>query len=106
MLIVIFLPGGIMEGFRRIGRWLAPRRRTGPPRSRRSRSDSRRSDDHGGHRSHVDDVHKSFGGLQALTDINLEVEEGKTHAIIGPNGAGKSTLLNVCVGRLKPDTGR
>ncbi|MCG8427123.1 MAG: ABC transporter ATP-binding protein [Chromatiales bacterium] len=50
-------------------------------------------------------VNKTFGGLQALGDINLEIEEGKTHAIIGPNGAGKSTLLNVCIGRLVPDTG-
>jgi len=50
-------------------------------------------------------VDKTFGGLHALSDINLQVEKGKTHAIIGPNGAGKSTLLNVCVGRLKPDRG-
>ena len=54
---------------------------------------------------HVADVHKSFGGLHALSDIDLEIEEGKTRAIIGPNGAGKSTLLNICVGRLKPDSG-
>jgi len=54
---------------------------------------------------HVDDVHKSFGGLHALSDIDLQIAEGKTHAIIGPNGAGKSTLLNVCIGRLKPDSG-
>jgi len=54
---------------------------------------------------HLDNIHKSFGGLKALSDVNLHVEEGTTHAIIGPNGAGKSTLLNVCVGRLKPDTG-
>ena len=54
---------------------------------------------------HVDDVHKSFGGLHALSDIDLQVEEGKVHAIIGPNGAGKSTLLNVCVGRIAPDSG-
>ncbi len=54
---------------------------------------------------HVDDVSKSFGGLHALSDIDLQIVEGKTHAIIGPNGAGKSTLLNVCVGRLKPDSG-
>ncbi|GJL81304.1 MAG: ABC transporter ATP-binding protein [marine bacterium B5-7] len=50
-------------------------------------------------------VDKTFGGLQALSNVNLEIEEGKTHAIIGPNGAGKSTLLNVCVGRIKPDRG-
>jgi branched-chain amino acid transport system ATP-binding protein len=54
---------------------------------------------------HVDDVYKSFGGLHALSDIDLQIVEGKTHAIIGPNGAGKSTLLNLCVGRLKPDRG-
>src|SRR4051812_32538099 len=54
----------------------------------------------------VADVTKNFGGVHALADINLDIEEGKTRAIIGPNGAGKSTLLNVCVGRLKPDSGR
>jgi len=53
----------------------------------------------------VSDVNKTFGGLQALSNINLKVEQGRTHAVIGPNGAGKSTLLNVCVGRLAPDTG-
>ena len=54
---------------------------------------------------HVADVHKRFGGLHALADIDLQVMEGTTHAIIGPNGAGKSTLLNVCIGRIAPDTG-
>ena len=54
---------------------------------------------------HVDDVEKRFGGLLALSDVDLSVKEGRTHAIIGPNGAGKSTLLNVCVGLIKPDRG-
>lgn len=54
---------------------------------------------------HLDNIQKNFGGLKALSDVNLQVEEGTTHAIIGPNGAGKSTLLNVCIGRLKPDAG-
>ena len=53
----------------------------------------------------VQNVNKSFGGLKALTDVNLNVEEGTIHAIIGPNGAGKSTLLNCFVGKLIPDTG-
>ena len=53
----------------------------------------------------VTDVNKRFGGLQALGNVNLNVEEGSVHAIIGPNGAGKSTLLNCFVGRLVPDTG-
>ena len=54
---------------------------------------------------HVADVSKSFGGLKALADVDLQVREGTVHAIIGPNGAGKSTLLNVCIGRLKPTEG-
>lgn len=53
----------------------------------------------------IKNVDKTFGGLHALGDINLDIEEGKIHAIIGPNGAGKSTLLNVCIGRLAPDRG-
>ncbi len=53
----------------------------------------------------VKNVGKRFGGLQALSDVNLSVAEGTVHAIIGPNGAGKSTLLNCLVGKLIPDTG-
>ena len=53
----------------------------------------------------VSGVNKRFGGLHALREVNLQVEEGSVHAIIGPNGAGKSTLLNCFVGRLTPDTG-
>ncbi|NOQ77901.1 MAG: ATP-binding cassette domain-containing protein [Gammaproteobacteria bacterium] len=53
----------------------------------------------------IDNVQKSFGGLKALQDLNLEIEAGKVHAIIGPNGAGKSTMLNVCIGQLAPDSG-
>lgn len=53
----------------------------------------------------VQNVNKHFGGLHALNNVNLDVEEGKVHAIIGPNGAGKSTFLNCLIGKLAPDTG-
>ncbi|MCA0919348.1 ABC transporter ATP-binding protein [Pseudooceanicola nanhaiensis] len=53
----------------------------------------------------VKNVNKSFGGLKALSNVNLSVAENSVHAIIGPNGAGKSTLLNCLVGKLIPDTG-
>ena len=53
----------------------------------------------------VKGVGKNFGGLAALSDVNLSVAENTVHAIIGPNGAGKSTLLNCLVGKLIPDTG-
>jgi branched-chain amino acid transport system ATP-binding protein len=55
---------------------------------------------------HIDNVHKTFAGLHALSDVNLDIREGETHAIIGPNGAGKSTLLNVCVGVIAPTKGK
>ena len=53
----------------------------------------------------IKNVGKRFGGLQALSNVNLSVAENTVHAIIGPNGAGKSTLLNCLVGKLIPDTG-
>ena len=53
----------------------------------------------------VNGVSKSFGGLNALTDVNLSVEQGTVHAIIGPNGAGKSTLLNCMIGLIQADKG-
>jgi branched-chain amino acid transport system ATP-binding protein len=53
----------------------------------------------------IKNVNKRFGGLQALSNVNLSIAENTVHAIIGPNGAGKSTLLNCLVGKLIPDTG-
>lgn len=47
----------------------------------------------------------SFGGLRALDNIDLVVQEGSLHGIIGPNGAGKTTLFNVVNGFLNPDSG-
>ena len=54
---------------------------------------------------HVADVHKHFGGLRALSDVDLQVEEGTVHAIIGPNGAGKTTLIAQLSGELRSDGG-
>ncbi len=48
---------------------------------------------------------KSFGALQAVTDVNLCVVEGAIHSVIGPNGAGKTTLFNLLTGFLKPTSG-
>lgn len=48
---------------------------------------------------------KKFGGLQALSNVSMQVPEGSIFGLIGPNGAGKTTLLNTISGYYRPDNG-
>jgi lipoprotein-releasing system ATP-binding protein len=55
---------------------------------------------------HITDIRKSFGQLEVLKGITLDISEGEVVSIVGPSGAGKTTLLQI-IGTLdKPDAGR
>jgi branched-chain amino acid transport system ATP-binding protein len=54
----------------------------------------------------VKGLSKYFGGLAALSNINLTIREGEIRGIIGPNGAGKTTLFNVISGVYRPTSGQ
>lgn len=54
----------------------------------------------------LDGLGRSFGGVDALTAVSLEIREGGVYGLIGPNGAGKTTLMNLVGGLLAPSSGR
>jgi branched-chain amino acid transport system ATP-binding protein len=53
----------------------------------------------------VQNLYKSFGAIQASTDLSFQIKKGDIHAVIGPNGAGKTTLVNQISGDIQPDSG-
>ena len=53
----------------------------------------------------IQGVHKRFGQLQALSNVDLAIEQGEFFALLGPNGAGKSTLINCLAGLVRPTEG-
>ena len=53
----------------------------------------------------VDEVRKSYGGVQALRGCSMSFQDGAINGLIGPNGSGKTTLFNVITGYERPDSG-
>jgi len=54
----------------------------------------------------VEHLTKSYGSLQALKNVSLDVKEGEFFGLLGPNGAGKTTLISILAGLCRPDSGR
>jgi len=54
----------------------------------------------------VENIRKSYGQLEVLKEINLEVKEGEMLSVLGSSGAGKTTLLQIMGTLMKPDSGR
>lgn len=53
----------------------------------------------------VEGLTKNFGGLTAVSDVNLTIEAGELVGLIGPNGAGKTTFFNLVTGYIRPSSG-
>jgi len=53
----------------------------------------------------LSNLKRYFGGVHAVDDVSLEIEEGTIFGLIGPNGAGKTTLVNLVTGYIRPQSG-
>jgi ABC-2 type transport system ATP-binding protein len=53
----------------------------------------------------TNDLYKSYGPIEVLRGLDLQVQQGEVYGLLGPNGAGKSTLIYLLLGFLKPDAG-
>jgi branched-chain amino acid transport system permease protein len=106
ILTLVFMPGGLVGGLRRVQHWWNSRKET--PVEKPPAVDARRESPVAQRPQAaldalptvmtLSDVTHQFSGLRAVDDMNLKLREGTIHALVGPNGAGKTTLVNLTTG--------
>jgi branched-chain amino acid transport system permease protein len=103
ILTVLLLPSGVMPSIARFWRSIFPPKRVTYRATAPAVSASASASD--GAVLTIDGVKKSFGGVQALKGVSLEVRRGEILGLVGPNGSGKSTLINMITGHYPLDSG-
>jgi branched-chain amino acid transport system permease protein len=110
ILVVLLLPGGVLESLLRWWRAFAPRSLVPLPRLPEPLVPAPRADEAPAAARQAPvlecrDVWKTFGGVQALKGVTLDVRQGEILGLVGPNGSGKSTLINVITGHFRINRG-
>ena len=54
----------------------------------------------------IENVTKTYPGVDALQDVSFQIERGKVHCLVGENGAGKTTLIKILAGAVQADSGQ
>jgi ABC-type branched-subunit amino acid transport system ATPase component/ABC-type branched-subunit amino acid transport system permease subunit len=115
--VVLLVPGGILGGFSSIAARLSRRRILNEEEPNDIGSDQAASTESarlaaetegavvGEILLSVNSIHKSYGGLKALSEVTFDVRKGEIVGIVGPNGSGKSTLIDIVTGVQEPDSG-
>jgi branched-chain amino acid transport system permease protein len=106
LVMVIIAPEGIIGGLEAVRKRFIPERSSRlPPRQLHAMRRQNETIDESSLLT-VQGLSKSFGGVQAIKEVHLELKRGEIFGLIGPNGSGKTTLLNVISGVYMPDRGR
>jgi ABC-type branched-subunit amino acid transport system ATPase component/ABC-type branched-subunit amino acid transport system permease subunit len=105
LITIVFLPKGIVGSLKQIGMFQLWRRPPATIEADASVLDFARG---GADHEPVLAVHglaKNFGGIRALSGVDVAIQRGTVHGLIGPNGSGKSTFVNVVTGVFRPNAG-
>ena len=109
LLVIIFMPGGLAAAFSPASGRRRPKLAAAfPPAPAHLAFPglAARGSSAGAPMLVLDGVTRSFGGLEALSRVSFDVEEGRIYGLIGPNGSGKTTLVNLVSGLDGPSAGR